>query len=123
MNPCRVVRYTYQDRSARVDDIDFVALAKELGKELPVALKPLLEPAAKDVTPELRAFGVVIAKDIALAVKNGDEELEDELEDQVKALLEILRIKAEPHVIAAVGVTLGVVFRVLRIGLKLGTGV
>lgn len=104
-------------------DVNWLGLAKQLAPEVTSALKPILQDAAQEATPELRLYGVGIAQDMALALKTGDEAWSTELKAQARALAELLRIQTEPQQQAAIDRTLEIVFRVARIALKVATGV
>jgi len=82
-------------------------LALNIGQVIYEELAPLLEGAAQD----LKDYGLVIGRDMVLALHLGDAAWSTELKAQAKALLEVYRIRAEERSWQAAEKVLGIIFK------------
>jgi hypothetical protein len=96
--------------------VDWEALSKDIGAQGLDVLKGLLVGAEED----LKQFGVDIASDLARAMIEGRPEITAEIQEQVKVLAEIHRIKANGATWEFVGSVFATLAKVARMALVAG---
>ena len=88
--------------------MDWKAFAIDLGQTFTETLGPILKAEAADV----RNFGFSIAKHLTEALARGDTEWSNELDAQVKGLIELLRIRADEAALDTVAMVAKIGFKI-----------
>jgi hypothetical protein len=97
-------------------EVDWEALAKDLGGEAVSLVKGLAGAAKEDV----EKFGVGIGKDMVVAVRTNDESWRGELFAQLRGVAELNRIRLEDSAMTFLENGLAMAVRVARMALKAG---